>query len=59
MQNNNSQLQLSKELKEKAIEQGFDPVGIALIPGSERIKLRTAALERWLKAGNQAQQLQL
>ncbi|WP_320663562.1 tRNA epoxyqueuosine(34) reductase QueG [Prochlorococcus sp. MIT 1223] len=52
--NNFNQYQLSKILKEKAKEEGFEPVGIARVPGSSRIKLRTAALERWLEAGNYA-----
>ena len=39
---------LSYELKEKAILEGFAVSGIASIPGSSRIKLRTKALERWL-----------
>ena len=43
---------LSKQLKEKAKAEGFNPVGIARVPGSSRMKLRTAALERWLEAGN-------
>jgi len=50
-----SQYQLSKELKIEAKKEGFDLVGIAQIPGSERIKLRTASLQRWLKAGHQAE----
>lgn len=33
---------------------GFDPVGVAAIPGSGRLPLRQAALERWLEAGHQA-----
>ena len=49
-----TQDQLSKELKKKAQEEGFNPVGIATIPGSKRLKLRTAALERWLNADYQA-----
>jgi len=49
-----TQAQLSEELKKKAKEQGFDLIGIARIPGSDRIKLRTAALQRWLKAGHQS-----
>ncbi|HGY5538184.1 MAG TPA: QueG-associated DUF1730 domain-containing protein, partial [Prochlorococcus sp.] len=49
-----SQNQLSNELKEQAKSQGFDPVGIAQFPGSNRIQLRTAALQRWLKAGHHA-----
>ena len=48
------QNELSQNLKEKAIQQGFNPVGIARIPGSERIQLRTAALQRWLETGHQA-----
>ncbi len=39
---------LSKRLKERAIFEGFTISGIASIPGSSRIKLRTNALERWL-----------
>ena len=39
---------ISKKLKEKAIIEGFTIAGIASIPGSSRIKLRTHALERWL-----------
>ena len=39
---------ISKKLKEKAILEGFAIVGIASIPGSSRIKLRTSALQRWL-----------
>ena len=39
---------ISKKLKEKAIIEGFTITGIASIPGSSRIKLRTHALERWL-----------
>ena len=49
-----SQFQLSEELKKEAISQGFNPVGIACLPSSERIKLRTAALQRWLNKGYQA-----
>ncbi len=39
---------LSNELKEIAILEGFSLSGIASIPGSSRLKLRTKALERWL-----------
>ena len=46
--------QLSDELKEQARKQGFHPVGIARFPGSNRIQLRSAALQRWLNAGHQA-----
>jgi len=41
-------------IKAKARQLGFDPVGIAAVPGGERLRLRTAALERWLAAGHQA-----
>jgi len=47
------QNELSQKLKEIAINEGFNPVGIAKVPGSSRIKLRTASLERWLEAGYQ------
>ena len=40
--------ELSFQLKERAIFEGFAVSGIASIPGSSRIKLRTQALERWL-----------
>ncbi len=54
MKKNKSQIQLSKALKEQARLEGFNPVGIARIPGSTRIMLRTAALQRWLAAGYHA-----
>jgi epoxyqueuosine reductase len=41
-------------LKREAAALGFDPVGIAAVPGSPRITLRNQALERWLAAGHQA-----
>ena len=47
-------IDLTKKIKEEAFKEGFDAVGIARIPGSSRINLRTAALERWLQAGHQA-----
>ncbi len=47
-------IDLTKKIKEKAFEVGFDAVGIAKVPGSPRIKLRTDSLERWLQAGHQA-----
>ena len=50
----NKQDLLSKQLKEKAKGLGFNPVGIARVPGSTRLKLRTAALERWIEAGHHA-----
>ena len=40
--------EISKKLKERAIFEGFSVAGIASIPGSSRVKLRTIALERWL-----------
>ena len=39
---------ISKKLKERAILEGFAICGIASIPGSSRMKLRTNALDRWL-----------
>ena len=39
---------ISKKLKERAISEGFTISGIASIPSSARLKLRTNALERWL-----------
>ena len=47
--------QLAARLKQQARNLGFNPVGIASLPGSPRIGLRTAALERWLAAGHQAE----
>ena len=40
--------EISKKLKERAINEGFSISGIASIPGSSRLKLRTNALNRWL-----------
>tara|TARA_Y100001968_G_scaffold316685_1_gene344845 strand:+ start:456 stop:1451 length:996 start_codon:yes stop_codon:yes gene_type:complete len=48
------QNQLTQKLKAMANEEGFNPIGIARVPGSSRIKLRTAALERWIEAGHHA-----
>ena len=45
---------LAARLKQQARSLGFGPVGLAAIPGSGRIALRSAALERWLAAGHQA-----
>ena len=45
---------LSEALRDRARAEGFEPVGIARIPGSQRMQLRTAALQRWLTAGHQA-----
>ncbi len=46
---------LTEKLKEKAFAEGFNPIGIANVPGSIRIQTRTAALQRWLDAGYQAE----
>ena len=46
--------EISRKLKEKAISEGFSMAGIASIPGSSRIKLRTKALERWLSNNHHA-----
>ena len=40
--------EISKRLKERAINEGFTISGIASIPGSSRLKLRTKALDRWI-----------
>ena len=45
----NEQEKLSYKLKKRAIIEGFAVSGIASIPGSSRLKLRTKALERWLE----------
>ena len=45
---NKEKKELSKQLKEKALQEGFAIAGIASIPGSTRIKLRNNALDRWL-----------
>ena len=45
---NQNKIKLSKKLKERAIFEGFTISGIASIPGSSRLKLRTKALDRWL-----------
>ena len=42
--------EISKKLKAKAITEGFAISGIASIPGSSRLKLRTNALDRWLSS---------
>ena len=46
---------LAQTLKQQARQLGFDPVGIARVGSSERLTLRTAALDRWLAAGHQGQ----
>ena len=45
---NNNKKDFSYRLKERAIFEGFAVSGIASIPGSSRLRLRTRALERWL-----------
>ena len=47
-------MELADTLKQQARQLGFAAVGIASAAGSERLHLRTAALERWLTAGHQA-----
>ena len=47
-EDHDGQTGLSLALKQRAYQEGFDPVGIARLPGSERLQLRTAALQRWL-----------
>ncbi len=48
-------VEISKKLKERAIYEGFTIAGIASIPGSSRLKLRTKALERWLSNNHHAE----
>ena len=40
--------EISQKLKDRAINEGFTISGIASIPGSSRLKLRSSALDRWL-----------
>ena len=52
-------MELADTIKAQARQLGFEPVGIAAVeaagsPAAERLQLRTAALERWLAAGHQA-----
>ena len=47
--------EISKKLKERALFEGFTIAGIASIPGSSRLKLRTNALERWLSNKHHAE----
>ena len=47
--------EISNKLKERAIFEGFTVAGIASIPGSSRIKLRTNALGRWLSNNHHAE----
>ena len=53
-QHPNQLTHLSHALKQRARDEGFDPVGIARLPGSPRLQLRTEALQRWLDHGYQA-----
>ncbi len=55
MQNIATQEDLSEALKNEATKQGFKPVGIARVPGSKRLRMRTEALEDWLSAGFQGE----
>ena len=48
------QQEIAQAVKQQALALGFDLVGIASAQGSARIRLRSAALERWLEAGHQA-----
>ena len=41
--------ELSHKLKKRAIVEGFAVSVISSIPGSSRLKLRTARLEKWLE----------
>ena len=45
---------LGQTLRQRARQEGFDPVGIAAVPAGPVPALRSAALERWLAAGHQA-----
>ncbi|EDY38741.1 iron-sulfur cluster binding protein, putative [Cyanobium sp. PCC 7001] len=47
--------ELAASLKRRARALGFDPVGLAAVPGGARLRLRSAALERWLARGYQAE----
>jgi epoxyqueuosine reductase len=42
-------------LKAQALKEGFAVAGIAAVPGGNQLQMRSAALERWLKAGHQAE----
>jgi epoxyqueuosine reductase len=46
--------ELAEQLKQQALKQGFALAGVAAVPGGERLQMRTAALQRWLAAGHQA-----
>jgi epoxyqueuosine reductase len=45
---------LAEALRNEAAKLGFAAAGIASVPAGPRLALRTAALERWLAAGHQA-----
>ena len=45
---------LATRLKAQALSEGFAIAGVARLPGGERLKLRTAALQRWLEQDHQA-----
>ena len=47
--------EISEKIKERAIIEGFTISGIASIPGSSRLKLRTNALERWLSKNHHSE----
>ena len=55
MDNLQNKKEISQKLKERAINEGFTITGIASIPGSSRLKLRTNALERWLSNNHHAE----
>ena len=50
---------LSYKLKKRAIIEGFAVSGIASIPGSSRLRLRTKALDRWLENNYHGEMLSL
>ncbi|QEY32578.1 tRNA epoxyqueuosine(34) reductase QueG [Synechococcus sp. RSCCF101] len=49
-----TEAELAEALKRRARAEGFDPVGLASASGSPRLQARSAALQRWLEAGHQA-----
>ena len=46
-------IELVPALRAEARNLGFEPVGIAAVPGGARMRMRTAALQRWLQVGHQ------
>ncbi len=52
---NKEQVQITNDLKKEAKRLGFSPVGIARVPGSKRLQMRSLALQRWLEAGYHAE----